>query len=188
MNSKIKRLFYGVKLLLMIGICAISISAQTAGSINGKIKWKKSEGKPLAERPCEAIGIAAYSQAGSVVGNAYRLGFAETNDYYVCTYNIRELPEGVPLSVSVTSLKGYRWINDATISSSIYTYRRVFRPLAWSGEVTLRRVRPDFPSGASGDFEMILVANKLNEKMLVRPKTRFPSLQKPLFKISPKKF
>lgn len=188
MNSKIKSLFDSINLLIIISICAISISAQTAGAINGKIKWKKSYGKPQTERPCEAIGIAAYSQSGGVVGSAYRLGFAETNEYYECSYNIRELPEGIPLRVSVTAIKSYRWLVDPTISTSLYIYRREFRPLAWSGEVTLMRVKPDIPSRASGSFDMVVVASKSKEKVLASPKIRFPSLQKPVGKISRKSF
>jgi hypothetical protein len=183
MNRKIKKLFIGLNLLLIISISAMLASAQTAGAINGKIKWKKSYGRPEGAQPCNAIDIVAYTESGSTVGNAMRLSFAETGEDYECSYNITRLPEGIPLRVSVTPSKGYDWLDDQTTSSRIYSYRREFHPLAWSGEVTLLRTKPDLPSRATGNFEMTLVASKIKEKILVNPKTRLPNLHRPLFEI-----
>ncbi|MBI3651518.1 MAG: hypothetical protein HY231_10910 [Acidobacteria bacterium] len=176
MNRKIKKILYGLSLLLTLSVGALSISAQTAGAINGRIKWKKSDGKPEAVRPCEAFGIAAYTEAGSAVGNVIRLGFTETADNYECAYSIGNLPEGQLLRVVVNALKDYRWTGNQP--TGLFTYRRTFKPTGWTGEVTLMRVKPDLPSRARGDFDMVVVANKPNEKILLNPKIRFPTVQR----------
>src|SRR5690349_4874336 len=170
MKTMMKQLLVAIGLLVVIAGADIKASAQQregAGAISGTIRWPKVYGRPNAEPPFDALVITAYAPTGRVYGTGRHLSFSEVEGYYECRYNIPSLPEGVPIRVSVSLARGYKWIGGGSL---LVSYRREFTPAGWSGEATLMRPSADIPGRARGDFTVSLVGHGASSKLpFLRP-------------------
>jgi hypothetical protein len=170
MKTMMKHFLFAVSLLVVIAGANITASAQQregAGAISGTIRWPKVYGRPNAEPPFAALVITAYAPTGRVYGTGRHLSFADADGYYECRYNIPSLPEGVPILVSVSLARGYKWVGGGSL---LVSYRREFTPDGWTGEATLMRPSADIPGRARGDFTVSLVGHGASNKIhFLRP-------------------
>jgi len=125
-----------------------AVAETGAGSITGTVRWKKSFGHPrtaAAEGYADAFNIIAEVQVAArgpldFTGQARPVGtlerkFADAGEYYECRYTIKNLPLDVPVRVTVADDNKYKW---ASGTDPLSTGSRFFRPLGWSGLVTLK--------------------------------------------------
>jgi hypothetical protein len=131
------------------------------GVIRGTIRWPKSWGQPSCTEedgrgaPWQALSIRATAmilpgEAGDFgdrwtsvgTGNAYPDN--SQGDLYEIPYDITGLPYGVRIRVIVRDGGGYlRWLPGSDPAAAAAGENgRVFRPVGWSGEITLKANSP----------------------------------------------